>query len=52
MANAYLYEPQTVRYIADALDAALTAFAATPDLDEEARQKLFVSNAEQFYRLR
>lgn len=31
VANADLYEPQTVRLIADALKAALDAFATTPD---------------------
>lgn len=31
VANADLYEPQTVRLIADALKAALDAFAASPD---------------------
>ncbi|OBK19441.1 non-ribosomal peptide synthetase [Mycobacterium asiaticum] len=31
VANADLYEPETVQHIADALDAALEAFAVTPD---------------------
>ncbi len=40
IANADLYEPATVALIADALDAALAAFATTPDLPLSAVQLL------------